>query len=560
MFVLLVFLLLLVGPARAAEPVRVPHAIVVSAESHASQAGVDILRKGGNAVDAAVATALALAVTYPQAGNLGGGGFMLIHVQQSGTDTSIDYRETAPAAATHDVYLDKSGEVIEGEGGPVIGYRAPGVPGTVAGLWLAKQRYGNPRVSWAQLVEPARRLAADGFPIGAGLAEVLNRYQAQLSQNAEARRILVRSGHPWQAGDILQQPDLADTLQRLTRGPADFYQGRTAHMIAEDLVDHRGLITLSDLRRYRAVERPVVRGSYRGYPVVSMGPPSSGGVILIEMLNILEGFDLHAMGRDTPGRWHLLVETMRRAFADRSAYMGDTDFVKVPVEGLMDKAYAARVRATIDLQRATPSSEVKPGVPEGTHTTHFCVIDADGNAVSNTYTLNDNFGAKVVARGTGVLLNDEMDDFASKPGTPNMFSAVFGEKNSIAPHKRPLSAMTPTFVMHKDGTLWFAIGSPGGPTIINTVLQIIVHVVDDGMNLQDAVDAPRVHHQWEPDLIYYEPDGLSNETMAALQAMGHRFVGRPRPIGLAQGAMIDLGSGQRLGATDAREPGGAIGY
>jgi gamma-glutamyltranspeptidase/glutathione hydrolase len=330
------------------------------------------------------------------------------------------------------------------------------------------------------------------------------------------------------------------------------------------MIRHGGLIDMDDLRHYQAKERPVVTGTYRGNTIVSMGPPSSGGVILIEMLNILEGFDVKATGADTAARYHLLAETMRRAFADRSAYMGDTDFVKVPVAGLMDKAYASQLRATIDMTKATPSSQVRAGTPPGAEsmqTTHFTVVDADGNAVSNTYTLNDNFGSKVIAERTGVLLNNEMDDFASKVNTPNMFGAVFGEKNTIAPHKRPLSAMTPTFVLHPDGRLWFAIGSPGGPTIINTVLQIVVHVVDDGMNLQQAVDAGRIHHQWEPDTLVYEPHGLSPEVMSQLQAMGYHLEVHAPALGLAEGVMIDPTSAERLGASDDRSAvGAAIGY
>ncbi|HEX7174524.1 MAG TPA: gamma-glutamyltransferase, partial [Pyrinomonadaceae bacterium] len=553
-----------VARAAARQPVRAPRGMVASTTRISSQVGVDVLKRGGNAVDAAIAVALALAVTYPAAGNLGGGGFMLIRMKD-GRTTAIDYREMAPAAAQRNVYLDDKGELIKGEGSSTVGYRAAGVPGTVAGMELALRKYGSGRLTWAQLVEPSRRLAAEGFPVGYRLARNLRASRELLEGYADSKKIYLNGGKFYDEGDILRQPELAATFARLQRrGPREFYEGQTARLIADDMKRNNGLITLEDMSNYVAKERTPLSATYRGHEVLSMPPPSSGGAVLIEMLNILEAYDLRALGWSSSERYHLTTEAMRRAFADRAEYMGDADFVDVPVAGLVDKTYAERQRASIRLDRASTSAEVCAGNPPGVaantkkevcptrptgreseETTHFTVVDAEGNAVSNTYTLNLGYGSGVTARGTGVLLNNEMDDFAAKPGTPNAFGLIQSEKNAVGPRKRPLSAMTPTFVMRKDGTLWFTIGSPGGPTIINTVLQVISNVVDFDMNIQQAIDAPRIHHQWLPDEVVYEPYGLSADTYRALLGRGHKVTEKPRYMGDAQGVMIEEGTNVR---------------
>jgi gamma-glutamyltranspeptidase/glutathione hydrolase len=549
--------------AASREPVRARHGIVASTNEIASNVGVDVMKRGGNAVDAAIAVAFALAVTHPAAGNLGGGGFMMIRLKD-GRSTAIDYREMAPAAASRNVYLDKNGNVIEGEGGSIEGYRAAGVPGTVRGMELALKKYGSGRLSWAQLIEPARRLAANGFRVNYTLARGLRGNREYLSKYPETKRIYLNNGKFYNEGDLFVQSDLAGTLARLQqRGPNEFYEGQTAQLIAADMKRHNGLLTLDDLRGYVAKEREPLRGNYRGYEVISMPPPSSGGAVLIEMLNILEGYDFKKMDWASSDRYHLMTEAMRRAFADRAEYMGDTDYVKVPIAGLVDKKYAAQLRRTINPERASSSEQVKAGKPlgyESEETTHFTVVDAEGNAVANTYTLNNSFGSAVVAKGTGLIMNDEMDDFAAKPGTPNLYGLIQGERNAVAPHKRPLSAMTPTFVLRKDGSLWFTVGSPGGPTIINTVLDVITNVVDYGMNIQQAIDAPRIHHQWLPDELVFEPYGLSGDTQNALTARGHKLA-KPHYLGDAEGIMIEEKTGVRLGATDPRRSDGlAVGY
>ncbi|HEY0083108.1 MAG TPA: gamma-glutamyltransferase, partial [Pyrinomonadaceae bacterium] len=531
-----------VAVAASRDPVRAPRGMVASTNKLASEVGVDILQRGGNAVDAAIAVAFALAVTYPAAGNLGGGGFMMIRLRD-GRTTAIDYREMAPLAATRNVYLDAQGNLIKGEGSSTIGYRAAGVPGTVAGMELALKKYGSGRLTWSQLAEPARRLAANGFTVSHQFARSLRGSDDLLGRYADSKRIFLNGGRYFKEGDTLRQPELAATFARLQRGGArEFYEGETARLIAEDMSRNKGLMTLADLRGYEAKERVPLRTTYRGYEVISMPPPSSGGAVLIEMLNILEGYDLRGMNWASSEKYHLVTEAMRRAFADRAEYMGDADFVKVPIAGLIDKSYAARQRASINLERASTSVEIRAGQPAGyesEETTHFTVVDAEGNAVSNTYTLNLGFGSGVTARGTGILLNNEMDDFAAKPGTPNAFGLIQGERNAVAPRKRPLSAMTPTFVLRKDGTLWFTIGTPGGPTIINTVLQAIINIVDHDMDIQQAIDAPRIHHQWLPDEIGHEPYGLSADTQRALAARGHKLAARPRYMGDAHGIMIE---------------------
>jgi gamma-glutamyltranspeptidase/glutathione hydrolase len=549
--------------AASREPVRARHGIVASTNDIASKVGVDIMKRGGNAVDAAIAVAFALAVTHPAAGNLGGGGFMMIRLKD-GRTTAIDYREMAPAAATHNIYLDQSGRVLEGDGGSIEGYRAAGVPGTVRGMELALRKYGSHRLTWKQLIEPARALAANGFSVNYTLARSLRGSREYLSKYAETRRIYLNGGKFYNEGDVFRQPDLAATFARLQRrGPSEFYEGQTARLIVDDLKRHNGLMTMADMRGYVAKERATLRGNYRGYEIVSMPPPSSGGAVLIEMLNILEGYDFKKMDWASSDRYHLMTEAMRRAFADRAEYMGDTDFVKVPIAGLVDKQYAAQLRSTINPERASSSEQVKAGKPvgyESEETTHFTVVDSEGNAVANTYTLNNSYGSAVVAKGTGLLMNDEMDDFAAKPGTPNLYGLIQGERNAVAPRKRPLSAMTPTFVLRKDGSLWFTVGSPGGPTIINTVLDVITNVIDYGMNIQQAIDAPRIHHQWLPDELVFEPYGLSGDTQNALLARGHKLA-KPRYLGDAEGIMIEEKTGRRLGATDPRRSDGlAVGY
>jgi gamma-glutamyltranspeptidase/glutathione hydrolase len=549
--------------AASREPVRARHGIVASTNEIAAKVGVDIMKRGGNAVDAAIAVAFALAVTHPAAGNLGGGGFMMIRLKD-GRSTAIDYREMAPAAATRNVYLDKNGNVLEGEGGSIEGYRAAGVPGTVRGMELALKRYGSHRLTWTQLIEPARALAANGFNVNYALARSLRGSREYLSKYAETKRIYLNDGKFYNEGDVFRQPDLAATFARLQqRGPNEFYEGQTARLIVDDLKRHNGLMTMADMRGYVAKERETIRGNYRGYEIVSMPPPSSGGAVLIEMLNILEGYDFKKMDWASSDRYHLMTEAMRRAFADRAEYMGDTDFVKVPIAGLVDKKYAAQLRETINPARASSSEQVKAGKPvgyESEETTHFTVVDAEGNAVANTYTLNNSYGSAVVAKGTGLIMNDEMDDFAAKPGTANLYGLIQGERNAVAPRKRPLSAMTPTFVLRKDGSLWFTVGSPGGPTIINTVLDVITNVIDYGMNIQQAIDAPRIHHQWLPDELVFEPYGLSGDTQSALLARGHKFA-KPRYLGDAEGIMIEEKTGMRLGATDPRRSDGlAVGY
>ena len=477
----------------------------------------------------------------------------------NGETEIIDYRERAPLSASRDMYLDKDGNVVKGAS--TIGYKAVGVPGTVAGLALALKRHG--KMKWADLVEPSRKLAAEGFPVTYHVARSLRSSEKLLKQFPDSNRIFLRDGKFFDEGERLVQPELAETFARLKeQGPREFYEGRTAQLIAADMKASGGLITEKDLKEYEPTIRKPLVGNYRGYEIVTMPPPSSGGTALLEMLNILEHYNLTYTGPGSSDTIHLLVEAQRRAFADRAEFMGDADFVKVPVEGLIAKKYAAELAQTIDPDHATPSSKIKAGKPlgpESTETTHFTVIDAEGNVVTNTYTLNGGYGSGATARGTGILLNNEMDDFTSKPGVPNAYGLLQSENNAIAPRKRPLSAMTPTIVL-KDGKVWFAIGSPGGPTIINTVLQVIVNVIDFGMNIQQAIDSPRFHHQWMPDRIQFEPMGINRDTRAALEKRGHVFAEKPGNMGDAEGIMVDVKTGMRLGASDPRSGGVPVGY
>jgi len=546
------------GPA----PVRGLHGMVASQHELASAIGVEIMKKGGNAVDAAIAVGLALAVVYPEAGNIGGGGFMMIR-DAKGEFHAIDYREMAPKAATRDVYVDASGNLIKGEGSSTTGYRASGVPGTLAGFELAFSKYGSGKVKWRDLVEPARLLAQNGYVLSYRLAELFKGYKDSLAVYPESKRIFLNGGNYFAEGDTFKQPDLAATLGRIATGGArEFYTGRTAKLIADDMKANNGLITLDDLKNYKAKERTPLHGTYRGYEIVTMPPPSSGGTLMLEVLNMLEGYDVSAMPFNSAAKTHILAESMRRAFGDRAEFMGDPDFAKVPVERLVDKKYAAERRSSISLTKASNSRDVSHGdIPggESMDTTHFTVAAADGSVVTNTYTINDLYGSRVTAKGTGVLLNDEMDDFAARPGKPNMFGLVQGEKNKVEGGKRPLSSMTPTIVMRKDGSTWFALGARGGPRIISAVMQSVINVIDYGMDIQQAIDAPRIHHQWLPDELLYEPFGLSPDTMSILTGYGHKFAASPGYVASATGIMID-DKGVRLGAIDSRSDGKAVGY
>jgi gamma-glutamyltranspeptidase/glutathione hydrolase len=510
------------APAIApAAPLLAQNGMVVAQESRAARIGVEILDRGGNAVDAAVAVGFALAVTYPRAGNLGGGGFMVIHLAKGNRDVAIDYRETAPAAATPTMFLDAKGEPDPAKSRD--SGLAVGVPGTVAGLALAQQKYGSGKLSLADLITPAIDLAQKGFPVEDDTADSLAPARARLARWPASQAIFFLGADPLREGDRLLQFDLADTLKAIARdGPRAFYQGRTAARIADAVRVAGGVMTADDLNNYRAIERPVVRGRYRGYDIVSMAPPSSGGVHLIEMLNILEGYDLAKLGRGEQSL-HLMIEAMKRAYADRAVFMGDPDAVKIPVAGLLSKKYAEHLRASIG-DKATPSADIRPGKPadfEGRNTTHFSVIDRDGNAVSNTYTLNFSYGLGLVADGTGVLLNNELDDFTAKPGSANAYGLVGFNANLPGPGKRPLSSMTPTIVL-KDGKPFLITGSPGGSRIITTVLQVITNVIDFHMAVDQAVSAPRLHNQWQPDETYVEP-GFAPDVLDALERRGHKI-------------------------------------
>ncbi len=563
--------------AASTEPVHAQHGIVVSVHELASQAGVEIMRAGGNAVDAAVATGFALAVVHSPAGNIGGGGFMLVRMAD-GAAHFIDYREKAPAAATADMYLDKQGNVIEGAS--EYGYKAIGVPGSVAGMVYAEQKYG--KLGLQRVMAPAIRLAREGYALTWGEARDMRQDQ-YLAKFPESRRIFQRDGNYYQPGEIFRQPDLARTLERIAAKPDDFYHGALARELAAAMQKGGGLITTDDLANYEVKEREPVRGSYRGYEILSAPPPSSGGTVLIESLNILEGYDLARMGDRSAESIHYTTEAFRRAFYDRAEFMGDPDFSKIPVAQLIDKKYGAAWRESIEATRATASQELKrPKIfseleeyaaahPEPTshhesqHTTHFSVVDAEGNAVAVTTTINDWFGSRVTADGLGFLLNDEMDDFSAKPGVPNADGLIQGAANAIGPGKRPLSSMTPTIVVH-GGKPVLVLGSPGSSKIITTVANVLMGVVDYKMNIQEAVNAPRFHNQWMPDVLNVE-QWFSPDTVQALQKMGYHV-----EIGLHSGERIspywsdaeciaiDPKSGDRLGASDSRNGGKAVGY
>jgi len=561
----------------SSEPVHAPHGIVVSVHELASRAGVEIMQAGGNAVDAAVATGFALAVVHPPAGNLGGGGLMLIRMADGKTHF-LDYREKAPAAATRDMYLDAHGNVIEGAS--EIGYKSIGVPGSVAGMVYAEQKYG--KLTLTQVMAPAIRLARAGYALSWGEARDLQENE-YLGKFSESRRIFQRDGNYYQPSEMFRQPDLARTLERIAAKPDDFYHGALARELAAAMQKGGGLITADDLAHYEVKEREPVRGTYRGYEIISAPPPSSGGIVLIESLNILEGYDLAKLGSRSAQSIHFTTEAFRRAFFDRAEFMGDPDFSKIPVSQLIDKRYAAAWRESIEADHASVSKDLKrPAIfseleqyaaahpqpseyHESPHTTHYSVVDAEGNAVAVTTTINDWFGSRVTAEGLGFLLNDEMDDFSAKPGVPNSDGLIQGTANAIGPGKRPLSSMTPTIVVRQGKTV-LVLGSPGSSKIITTVANVLIGVVDYGMNLQEAVNAPRFHHQWLPDVVNVER-WFSPDTLQALQKMGYHV-----QFGLREGSdagsywsdaecvAIDAQTGERLGASDGRHNGKAAGY
>lgn len=540
--------------ALARQPEHARHAMVVAGDALAVDAGVRILESGGNAVDAAVAVGFALAVTYPYAGNLGGGGFMLIRFAGGGS-TFIDFRERAPQKATRNMYLDAEGHVTRAS---IEGWRSSGVPGTVRGLELAHRKYG--RAKWDALVAPAIRLASAGFPVTYAFAESLKASRA-LAQNPESKRIFLKGGMGYRVGETFAQPELALTLNRIAKlGAADFYEGKTARLIADAMAQKGGLLTLYDLNEYRAVERRPLTGKYRGYEVITAPPPSAGGIGILQMMGMLEGSGYQRSGAGSAAAIHYVAEVMRRYYADRSQYLGDPDFVRVPLAGLLDPAYIRKRRATIDPNHATPSAQVRPGGPaavESTETTHYDVVDAEGNAVSVTYTLNGGYGNGITVPDAGFLLNNEMDDFAAQPGGANMFGLVQGEANTIQPRKRPLSSMTPT-ILTRDGKLSMVVGGPGGSRIITAVLEVILNVIDFGMNVEDAVDFPRFHHQWQPDKLYLEP-GFSPDTVDLLKARGHDVDWGSGNVAAVVEAIASE-QGWLEGAADSRRPGKAAGY
>jgi len=534
-------------------PIHAVNGMVASQEARATRAGVDILRQGGNAMDAAVAVGFTLAVTLPRAGNLGGGGFMLLHHAASNETHALDYREMAPARAHQDLYLDKAGNVDKAKAR--FSHQSVGVPGTVAGLIAAHRRYGS--LPLARVMAPAIALAEHGMTVTPSLARNLAKRQKRLSKWPASAAIFYKPGGGlYQAGETLVQKDLAASLRRIAgSGGKDLYTGETAKAIAGEMARHDGLITMEDLAAYRPVWRQAVRGSYRGFQIASMPPPSSGGVHLIQMLNMLELFPMAKLGHNGADSLHLMAETMKLAYADRARHLGDPDFWQVPTKGLVSKAYARSLAARIDSDRARPSAQIRHGNPapyESNETTHFSVMDGAGNVVSNTCTLNFSFGTGIVAAGTGILLNNEMDDFSAKPGVPNAFGLVGGEANAIQGGKRPLSSMTPTIVF-KDGKPLLATGSPGGSRIITMVLQMLLNVIDHGLNIAEATAAPRIHHQWLPDKLWVER-GISPDSLAILRKRGHNPA-PSRAAGSVQSVMRQTDGGGFLGASDPRSPG-----
>ncbi|THF54552.1 gamma-glutamyltransferase [Ollibium composti] len=557
------------GFAASPAPAKGENGMVVSAQHLATEIGVDVLKRGGNAVDAAVAVGYALAVAYPTAGNIGGGGFMTVRFKD-GTSTFLDFRERAPLAATKTMYLDKDGKPIERAG--LDGYLAVGVPGSVAGFEMAREKYGTmPR---QDLMAPAIKLAREGFELNQGDAATFAKDAQRLAKDPAAAAIFLKpDGSAHHAGERLVQPDLAATLSAISeKGQDAFYKDKTAELIAAASQAKGGILTKADFEQYAVRELKPVTCTYRGYEIVSAPPPSSGGTIICEILNVLEGYPLAYLGAGSADTVHLMAEAMRYAYVDRNSALGDPDFVDNPVSKFLDKAYAAEIRSKIDPFRAGVSQDLMPkGFGESNETTHYSIIDKDGNAVAVTYTLNGSFGAGVVAPGTGVLLNNEMDDFTQKPGVPNLYGLVQGEANAIQPKKTPLSSMSPT-VVAKDGKPFMVIGSPGGSRIITITLEAILNVIDHRMDIQEAIDAPRIHHQWLPDTLYVESDGLSPDTLKLLAGMGyHLDVGEDdKTWGQAAGILvggkslgeIEKGGGARYnGAMDSRSGSGeALGY
>jgi gamma-glutamyltranspeptidase/glutathione hydrolase len=547
---------LLLPEARAAQPVSGRKAMVVAQEPLAADVGLEVLKSGGNAVDAAVAVGFALSVTYPYAGNIGGGGFMLIRMAD-GRTTFIDFREKAPGQASHDIYLDASGHKIDS----TVGWRSSGVPGTVRGFQLANTKYGTK--PWAELIQPAIRLASNGFPISRWQMESFH-ISKKLMDYPDSKRIFLKDGAFYDWHEILRQPELGRTLARIALNADDFYTGETAQLLAKAMKANGGLIKLSDLAGYRAVERKPLEGDYRGYHIITAPPPSSGGICLLQMLGMLDGSGYETNGAGSAASYHYLAEVMRRAFADRSEYLGDPDFVTVPVSAMLNPGYLSKRRASIEPTRATPSEALNPGVfpsNEGTNTTHFSILDEQGNAVAVTYTLNLDYGSGITVPGAGFLLNDEMDDFATAPGTTNAFGIMQGEKNAVAPNKRPVSSMCPTIVL-KNNRPYLILGAPGGPTIITAVLQVMLNVIDFHMNVQDAVGFPRIHQMWNPradqDILAVER-GISPDTIAALAAMGHK-INAARPVVARVEAILVNTNGWVEGAHDGRGIGKAVGY
>lgn len=543
-----------------ATPVRATHGMVVAQEPIAADVGLSVLKSGGNAIDAAIAVGFALAVTHPYAGNLGGGGFMLVRLADGSTGF-LDFRECAPQKASRDMYLGADGNPTRDS---IVGWRSPGVPGSVAGFELAYKKFGSK--AWSSLVAPAVKLASDGFTVSAPFGASLAAPQNNLQLDPESRRIFLRNGNTYRPGETFKQPELAATLQRIAKdGAKGFYQGETARRLAEDMAQHGGLITLEDLKNYKVAERSPLTGEYKGFHVITSPPPSAGGVGLLQMMGMLEHTTYTTDGADSAKAVHYEAEAMRRFYADRGRYMGDPDFYTVPVKMLLDPKYLAWRASTINPDHATPSEAIGPGLPramnaaitvrEGTETTHYNVVDEKGNAVAVTYTLNDAYGSGITAPGLGFLLNDEMDDFSAKPGAPNMFGLIGSDANAIEPGKRPLSSMVPT-ILTKDGKLLMVVGAPGGARITTAVMEVILNVLDFHLNAQDAVDLPRFHEQWKPDILYLQ-NGFAPETERTLERMGYRLepaggVGRVEAIVVNHGALE--------GGTESRQHGKAAGY
>ena len=539
-------------------PATAKQGMVATSHTLATEVALDVLRDGGNAVDAAVTAGFALAVTQPRSGNIGGGGFMLISKGDGSEPEAIDYREKAPAAATEAMFQDESGNVVRDRSR--FTHLAAGVPGTVAGLALALERYGT--ISLKQALAPAIRLAREGFIVPQRFTEGLEQARERLERWPATLATFYRAdGSAWQPGERFHQPELADTLQRIAdHGVKGFYEGKTARLIADEMARYGGLITLEDLKDYRPEVRTPVHGTYRGYDIFSMSPPSSGGTHIVQILNILEGFPMADFGHNSADAIHYMAEAMKLAYADRSKYLGDTDYVDVPLEGLTSKGYAEELRKTINPEKARPASEIKPGQPaawESPETTHFSVVDKWGNAVSNTYTINFSYGSGITVEGAGFLLNNEMDDFSAKPGVPNAYGLIGGEANKVEPGKRMLSSMSPTIVK-KNGRNVLVTGSPGGSRIITTTLQVILNVIDHGMNIQTAVSMPRMHHQWLPDEIRIE-QGISPDTIRLLEERGHTVV-RGSAMGAIQSIMVGKDGTLYGGADPRRSTSSAMGY